>query len=115
MNHLDKLVQQVAQDAAREAAKGEIQAFAKRVMVRFETYLGKPQPDPKASLIFALLAEILSESAGLEAPLPEPIQQRPRYRAQTPEMEWTNREQRQAQKSGVPIWLHSQENGGNNG
>ena len=112
-DNLDRLVRLTAQDAAREAAKAEIQEFAKQVMGKVEKYLSRPQPDVTACLALTLLAEIISESAGISTPLPAPLQKRPSYRAETKSMAWTSAEKRNAERIGAPVWVHSEsEKGG---
>jgi hypothetical protein len=114
-NNLDRMVRLTAQDAAREATKAEIQEFAKQVMGKVQQYLSRPQPDVTACLALTLLAEIISESAGISEPLPAPLQKRPGYRAETKSMAWTAAEKRNAERIGAPVWIHSEsENGGGN-
>src|SRR5215472_2755712 len=110
-NHLDHLVRQTAQDAAREATKAEIKAFASQVRERVQDYLSRPTADEKAALVLSLISDILAEASGLPTNPPMVPLQKRKKGVTTRDLIWAVREREAAEKLGVSVWVKSESDG----
>jgi hypothetical protein len=107
-NNLDRLVQAVAIDAGRLAARDEFLELGKRLVAHLDAYKERPEADTKVSVVMAHLSEFFCQAFGIPQPKPVPLQKRP-GKVVTRDLIWDQREREAAAKSGHEVWVHSEE------
>jgi hypothetical protein len=113
-NNLDLAVQKVAVEAAGKRTEAVIQDFLAALKKAVDNYADRATADANAILALTLVRDSLLAAAGMETPLPKPLQKRPGYKVRTPLVESAAntlflRELRQAQAAGAEVWVHSEQ------
>jgi len=112
MNNLEKNIQAVAIDAAKQVAREDFEILGRKLIAHCDAYKTRPEADTKVCTVMAYLAEFFAEAFNIPQPKPIPLQRR--KRVETKSLLWDSRERQHAAQIGSPVFVRSEFEEGDN-